>query len=155
MSTYHIYLLTLHVVGYQELLNIVLNFLQINAKSMLHFSNKKMRRLSKLDTPTYLVSYQVRNKNKQDLLVYIPTYIHVKLVLYLFKVLHYKFPEIIFIILGAFNKATHHHKGNIKQYWFPSFVSSLVDLPNFMKISKGHFSFSTQTETKHEEHWTW
>jgi hypothetical protein len=83
---------------------------------MLHFSNKKERKLSKLNIPTYVVSYQIRNKNKQDLLVYILTYVHAKLVLYLFKVLHYKFPEIIFIIFGAVNKATHHHKKNIKQY---------------------------------------
>jgi len=122
---------------------------------VLHFSNKKKRRLSKLNTPTYVVSYQIRNKNKQDLLVYIPTYVHVKLVLYLFKVLHYKFPGIIFIIFRIVNKATHHHKKNIKQYWIPSLVSSLVDVPYFMNISKGYISFSTQTKTKHEEHRTW
>jgi hypothetical protein len=60
-----------------------------------------MRRLSMSDTPASLVSYQVRNKSKQDPLVYIPAYIHVKLVLYLFEVLHYEFPETIFIIFGA------------------------------------------------------
>jgi len=75
-----------------------------------------MRRLSKSDIPTYLVSYRVRNKDKQDPLVYIPTYIHVKLVLYLFKVLHYKFLEIIFIIFGAINKVTLQYKKNIRQY---------------------------------------
>jgi hypothetical protein len=98
-----------------------------------------MRRLSKSDTPTYLVSYRVRNKDKQDPLVYIP----VKLVLYLFKVLHYKFLEIIFIIFGAINKTTLQYKKNIKQYLFPSLVSSLVDLTNFMQMNKRHISFST------------
>jgi hypothetical protein len=96
-----------------------------------------MRKLSKSDIPTYLVSYRVRNKNKQNL-VYIPTYIHVKLVLYLFKVLHYKFPKIIFIIFGAINKATHQHRMNIKQYWFLSFVFCFVDLLDNMWISKKH-----------------
>jgi hypothetical protein len=80
----------------------------------------------------------LEKKNKQTFLVYIPTYIHVKFVLYLFKVLNYKFPKIIFIIFGAVNKATHHHKTNIKQYWFLSLVSSLVDLPDNMWINKKH-----------------
>ncbi len=75
-----------------------------------------MKRLSKLDTPTYLVSYQVKNKTKQTPFFYIPTCIHVKLVLYLFTVLHNKFPKLIFIIFGVVNKATHHYKTNIKQY---------------------------------------
>jgi hypothetical protein len=65
-------------------------------------------------TPTYLVSYQIKNKTKQKPVVYIPIYIHVKLVWYLFQVLHYKFPKIIFIIFGVISKATHHHKRNIK-----------------------------------------
>jgi hypothetical protein len=37
----------------------------------------------------------------------------------------------------------------------PSLVSSLVDPPNNMQISKGKISFSTHVETKHEKHRTW
>ncbi len=100
------------------MLNSVPSFLQITTKPVLHFSNQENEEISKSDIPTYFVSYRIinKNKNEQAPLVYRPTYIHVKLVLYLFKVLHHKFPKIIFIIFGVVNKATHHHKRNIKQY---------------------------------------
>ncbi len=64
LFTYHSYLLTFHVVGYQELLNIVLSFLQIIAKLVLHFSNQENEEIIKVRY-SYIFSFIPSQKQKQ------------------------------------------------------------------------------------------
>jgi hypothetical protein len=74
LSTYHIYLLTLCVIGYQELLNIVLSYLEINIRLVLHFSNQKNEEIIKVRW-SYIFSFIPSQKQKQARPSYLHTYV--------------------------------------------------------------------------------
>ncbi len=75
LSTYHSYLLILHVVGYQELLNIVPSFLQITAKLMFHFSNQENEEIVKVKY-SYIFSFISSKKQKQAKTSCLHTYLY-------------------------------------------------------------------------------
>jgi len=64
LSTYHIYLLTLHVVEYEELLNTVCSFPKITTKLVLHFNNQENEEIIKVRY-SYIFSFIPSQKQNQ------------------------------------------------------------------------------------------